>query len=42
MLLFTTSDIDVKVFSNAKINNLNPYYFIIGKTNGYIEESNRN
>ena len=42
MLLFTTSDIDVKVFSNAKINNLNPFYFITDKINGYIEGSNRN
>ena len=32
----------VKDLSCAKVNNLNPLYLNIDKTNGYIEESNGN
>ena len=32
----------MKDFDHVKINSVNPFYLIIGKVDGYIEEKNRN
>ena len=40
--MFITLDITMKDFDYAKINSVNSLYLIIGKADGYIEESNGN
>ena len=42
IIIYYIGYITIKNLSYAKINSVNPLYFIINKANGYIEKNDRN